>query len=281
MQRAKDYQRGDGLTRERLNQTVRSVLTLLRGGKDIKIKEVGRQIIINFTGKIPYTAGGGSGTKLVELIYSITETVPMAGITAIGASKENKAGTGSLNAASATTVTYTAPGDSVGSATAIANGETKAIASGSSDMTLTITRTSEDDLSGTATIDLDTDPDYTVQEIAYDGTAIGSVTTGVKNGAGTSEALIPGDRYELYSDGNANNYIRADLERARFGKVVVATVPYSFIETDANGNEIGPEITGILNPVSSANFAPGDEVRLWKDITGLRYLFPYSYLRGY
>ena len=66
------------------------------------------------------------------------------------------AGSGSLIAATADTVTWTAPGDAVGTAVTIANGEQKIIKSDDTTYWIVVERTSTSDLSGTATVAITT-----------------------------------------------------------------------------------------------------------------------------
>lgn len=103
----------------------------------------------------PNASLGGyrSSTACQYMAASITS--PISNITVDFVAGANGVGNGTLNAASASTLTWTAPGGTAGPAVTIANGETKILeSSGDPTKYIRITRTSTDDLTGTATLGL-------------------------------------------------------------------------------------------------------------------------------
>jgi len=86
------------------------------------------------------------------MTQAFTERNKISGITLIAACDENPTGLGSLIAATANTLTWTAPDDTVGTAVEIANGEQKIIHSHTTTYYIIVSRTSATDLSGTETI---------------------------------------------------------------------------------------------------------------------------------
>lgn len=83
-------------------------------------------------------------------------TSPVTNLTLDFVSGNNGEGNGTLAAASADTVTWTAPGESAGTAVTIANGETKIVESGGGDRKkfVRVTRTSASAMSGSGTVAL-------------------------------------------------------------------------------------------------------------------------------
>ncbi|HUW99741.1 MAG TPA: hypothetical protein VMY35_02080 [Phycisphaerae bacterium] len=81
-------------------------------------------------------------------------TSPMAGLSVLAVADANAEGSGTITAATADTLTWTAPGsNTAGTPVAIADGETKTLADGTTPAhTVTVKRTSADDLEDTATV---------------------------------------------------------------------------------------------------------------------------------
>lgn len=90
-----------------------------------------------------------------ETPLGITVTSAIANVTVDFAAGLNGTGSGSLTAVTTGSLAWTAPGDSQGTAVAIANGESKVLESaGSSGKYIRVTRTSAASLTGTATVTL-------------------------------------------------------------------------------------------------------------------------------
>ena len=93
-----------------------------------------------------------SSTEVEQLAATVTN--PIANITIDYISGNNGTGAGSLQAVTADTIAWYAPGESNGDVIAIANGETKVVESDTTSKYVRVTRTSADAMSGTATVTL-------------------------------------------------------------------------------------------------------------------------------
>ena len=105
-----------------------------------------------------------------------TITSPIANVTVDFVAGANGVGAGTLDAASADTLTWAAPGGSTGAAVTIANGETKILEDGTdTDAYIRVTRTTADALSGTATCTLAENYNNVV---GFDNVSSGEATAG-------------------------------------------------------------------------------------------------------
>jgi len=89
---------------------------------------------------------------MADLSFSVRNAI--SNLTVHSVCENHAAGAGSLIAATVDTVTWTAPGDSVGAAVEIANGELKLVYSDDTSLWIVVERTSTTDLSGTATVQI-------------------------------------------------------------------------------------------------------------------------------
>lgn len=102
----------------------------------------------------PDASLGNHQSSSEEFGISWNEASPISNVTLVAVGGVNSTGTGTITAATADTLTWTAPGGSAGAQVTIANGETKILESGGGELEkfVRVTRTTADALAGSSSV---------------------------------------------------------------------------------------------------------------------------------